>query len=62
MCDHQPDDPRLGSVPNPGDLRSTEVIVDGLGILGGAHLAVDATMVSLVRADDLPWSRCPEME
>ena len=49
------------AVPNPGDLRSIEVIVDGLGILG-AHLAVDSTMVSLVRADDLPWSRCPEME
>ena len=41
------------AVPNPGDLRSIEVIVDGLGIFGGAHLAVDATMVSPVRADGL---------
>ena len=42
------------AVPNPGDLRRIEVIVDGLGIFGGAQLAVDATMVSPVRADGLP--------
>ena len=41
------------AVPNPDDLRRIEVIVDGLGIFGGAQLAVDATMVSPVRADGL---------
>ena len=42
------------AVPNPGDLRRIEVIVDGLGIFGCAQVAVDATMVSPVRADGLP--------
>ena len=55
------------AVPNPGDLRRIEVIVGGLGIFWGAQLAVDATMVSPVRADSLPspgtaapkWSALP---
>ena len=42
------------AVPNPGDLRRIEVIVDGLGIFGCAQVAVDATMVSPMRADGLP--------
>ena len=42
------------AVPNPGDLRRIEVIVGGLWIFWGAQLAVDATMVSPVRADGLP--------
>ena len=41
------------AVPNPADLRRIEVIVDGLGIFEEAQLAVDATMVSSVRADGL---------
>ena len=42
------------AIPSAGDSRRIEVIVDGLSLFGGAQLAVDATMVSPVRADGLP--------
>ena len=38
-------------VHNAGDARRLEVVADGLPLFGGAQLAVDTTLVSVVRGD-----------
>ena len=41
------------------DQRWIEVIVEGLPVFHGAQLAIDATLVSPLRADGEPHRRCP---
>ena len=41
------------------DQRRIEVIAEGLPVFHGAQLAIDATLVSPLRADDEPRRRCP---
>ena len=36
---------------NAGDARRLEVVADGLPLFGGAQLAVDTTLVSVLRGD-----------
>ena len=40
--------------PNRLDSRRVEILADGLPLFGGAQLAVDATLVSALRAMDQP--------
>ena len=42
------------------DQRRIEVIAEGLLVFHGAQLAIDATLVSPLRADGEPHRRCPE--
>ena len=44
------------------DQRRTEVIAEGLPVSHGAQLAIDATLVSPLRADGEPHRRCPEVD
>ena len=44
------------------DQRRIEVIVEGLPVFHGAQLAIDATLVSPLRADGEPHRRCPEAD
>ena len=42
------------------DQRRIEVIAEGLPVFHGAQLAIDATLVSPLRADGEPHRRCPD--
>ena len=44
------------------DGRRLEVVVDGLSLFHGAQLAIDTTLVSVVRADGTPRPRAPGKE
>ena len=44
------------------DQRRIEVIAEGLPVFHGAHLPIDATLVSPLRADGEPHRRCPEVD
>ena len=44
------------------DGRRLEVVVDGLPLFGGAQLAVDTTLVSIVQADGRPRRQCAEQD
>ena len=45
------------AVPNPRDQRRLEILVDGLPLFGGAQLAVETTLVSLLHCDGSPHPR-----
>ena len=48
--------------PNRLDERRIEILVDGLPLFHGAQIAVDTTLVSVLRRDGAPRSRCADVD
>ena len=45
-------------VPDVADARRLEVVADGLPLFHGTQMAVDTTLVSVLRRDGTPHPRC----
>ena len=48
--------------PNRLDERRIKILVDGLPLFHGAQIAVDTTLVSVLRRDGVPRPRCPDVD
>ena len=49
-------------VPNRLDERRVETLADGLPVFHGAQLAVDTTLMSVVRRNGTPHLRCADVD
>ena len=50
------------AMPNNIDERRVEILVDGLQLFHGAQLAVDTTLVSVLRRNGVPRPRCADVD
>ena len=50
------------AMPNNIDERRVEILVDGLQLFHGAQLAVDTTLVSVLRRNGVPRPRCANVD
>ena len=50
------------AAPNPNDSRRLEIVADGLPLFGGAQLAIDTTLVSVLHCDGSARARVAHVD